>query len=142
MLLERERQLQDLQRLASRVSSGAGGRARGLGEAGIGKSFLLQDFAATLKGEFCSAKHRSDWNNRRKQRGAELYDLYMAHRFDRAVAQDLKVFQAINRMASNFREEDKARRGGRKSWRAPQAVLEERPYLRSVTTHVRIGRGA
>lgn len=96
----------------------------------------------TLKGEFCSAKHRSDWNNRRKQRGAELYDLYMAHRFDRAVAQDLKVFQAINRMASNFREEDKVRRAGRKSWRAPQTVLEERPYLRSVTTHVRIGRGA
>ena len=52
MLLERERQLQDLQRLASRVSSGAGGMALVLGEAGIGKSSLLQAFAAPLKGEF------------------------------------------------------------------------------------------
>ena len=94
------------------------------------------------KGEFCSAKCRSDWNNRRRQRGAELYDLYMAHRFDRVTAQTLGVFQAINRMASNFREDDKARRDGRKSWRAPQTVMEERPYLRAVTTHVRIGRGA
>lgn len=52
MLLERERQLQDLQRLASRVSSGAGGMALVLGEAGIGKSSLLQAFAAPLKDEF------------------------------------------------------------------------------------------
>lgn len=94
----------------------------------------------TRQREFCSAKCRSDWNNRRKQRGAELYDLYMAHRFDRTNAQALRVFQAINRMASNFREEDKARRAGRQSWRSPRTVIEERPYLRSITTHVRIGR--
>lgn len=52
MLLERERQLQDLQRLASRVSSGAGGMALVLGEAGIGKSSLLQAFATPLKARF------------------------------------------------------------------------------------------
>jgi len=52
MLLERERQMQELQRLASRVSSGAGGMALVLGEAGIGKSSLLQAFAAPLKGKF------------------------------------------------------------------------------------------
>ncbi|KQU77724.1 transcriptional regulator [Mesorhizobium sp. Root102] len=91
-------------------------------------------------GEFCSDKCRSDWNNRRKQRGAELYDLYMAHRFDRATAKDLRVFQAINRMASNFRQEDRSERAGRQSWRRPSAVLDERPYLRSVTTRVRMGR--
>ncbi|RWQ35508.1 MAG: transcriptional regulator [Mesorhizobium sp.] len=92
--------------------------------------------------EFCSVKCRKDWNNRRMKRGAELYDLYMAHRFDRANAKDLRVFQAINRMASNFREEDRTERAGRQSWRRPSAVLDERPYLRSVTTHVRIGRGS
>jgi hypothetical protein len=50
------------------------------------------------------------------------------------------VFQAINRMASNFRQEDRTERAGRQSWRRPAAVLEERPYLRSVTTRVRMGR--
>lgn len=90
--------------------------------------------------EFCSVKCRKDWNNRRMKRGAELYDLYMAHRFDRANAQALGVFQAVNRMASNFRAEDAAERAGRRSWRATRAVLEERPYLRAVTTRVRMGR--
>lgn len=90
--------------------------------------------------EFCAPKCRKDWNNRRMKRGAELYDLYMAHRFDRSTALELRVFQAINRMASNFRLEDRAERAGRQSWRRPGAVLEERPYLRSVTTRVRMGR--
>ena len=52
MLLERERELETLQRLASRVSSGAGGMALVLGEAGIGKSSLLQTFAAPLRDRF------------------------------------------------------------------------------------------
>lgn len=94
------------------------------------------------KGDFCSASCRHDFNNRRKARGAEIYDLYMAHRFDRATAADLGVFQAINRLASNFREEDKARRSGRRSWRSPRAVLEERPFLKSITTYDGTGRGA
>ena len=52
MLLERERQLEALQRLASRVGAGTGGMALVLGEAGIGKSTLLQTFAAPLKDRF------------------------------------------------------------------------------------------
>jgi DNA-binding CsgD family transcriptional regulator len=52
MLLERERHLDALQRLANRVSSGMGGMALVLGEAGIGKSSLLQAFAAPLKDRF------------------------------------------------------------------------------------------
>lgn len=90
--------------------------------------------------DFCSKSCRSDFNNRRKARGAELYDLYMAHRFQRSVALDLGVFQAINRLASNFREEDRAERDGRRSWRKPEAVLGERPYLKSIVTRVRAGR--
>lgn len=92
------------------------------------------------KGDFCSTSCRTDFNNRRKARGAELYDLYMAHRFERDRAQKLRVFQAINRLASNYRKEDNARRSGRKSWRNPVAVLEERPYLRAIETNVRAGR--
>jgi hypothetical protein len=86
----------------------------------------------TRRGEFCSIACRDAFNNRRKARGAELYDLYMAHRFDRANAQALGVLQAMNRMASNWREEDKARRDGRRSWRQTRDVLDERPYLRGI----------
>lgn len=86
----------------------------------------------SAKGEFCANSCRDSFNNRRKARGAELHDLYMAHRFDRASAQDLGVLQAMNRMASVWREEDKARRAGRRSWRDTREVLAERPYLRSI----------
>ena len=94
----------------------------------------------TRKGDFCSKDCRSVFNNRRKVRGAELYDLYMAHRFERSVATDLGVFQAINRLAANFREEDRSDRDGRRSWRRPGTVLEERPYLKAVTMRVRAGK--
>ncbi len=90
--------------------------------------------------EFCCAGHRSAWNNRRLQRGAALYDLYMAHRFERPVAQAAGVFQAINRLASDFRAEDREVRAGRRSWRRLDAVLGERPHLRSVKFRVRVGR--
>ncbi|MBZ9856726.1 transcriptional regulator [Mesorhizobium sp. CA13] len=86
--------------------------------------------AAPANARFCSAAHRQAWNNRRLQRGAELYDLFMAHRFDRRKAQELRVLQAMNRMASIWNEDDKA--AGRRSWRPTVEVLEERPYLRGV----------
>ncbi len=94
------------------------------------------------KGEFCSVTCRTAFNNRRKARGAEMYDLYMAHRFDRETAQALGVFQAINRLASDFRQEDKARRAGRRSWRNPREVLEERPFLKAISTYDGTGRRA
>lgn len=94
----------------------------------------------TEKADFCSARCRVGFNNRRKTRGAELYDLYMAHRFDRQRAQDMGVFQAINRLASIYRSEDQQERSGRRSWRPPQTVLEERPYLKSISTKIRSGR--
>lgn len=96
--------------------------------------------ATKAKGDFCSAACRHAFNNRRKARGAELYDLYMAHRFDRSHAQQLRVFQAINRLASNYRREDKADRAGRRSWRKPEDVLDTRPYLRAISTGIRAGR--
>lgn len=52
MLLERDRQLEALQRLACRVGSGTGGMALVLGEAGIGKSSLLQACVACLRERF------------------------------------------------------------------------------------------
>lgn len=52
MLLERDKQLEALQRLANCVAAGAGGMALVLGEAGIGKSSLLRACAAALQDRF------------------------------------------------------------------------------------------
>jgi predicted nucleic acid-binding Zn ribbon protein len=91
-------------------------------------------------GDFCSATCRYAFNNRRKLRGAEIIDLYMAYRFERQLAQQLGLWQAIHRMISNFRAEDVVERQGRKSWRDPRLIMEERPYLKAVATRVRAGR--
>lgn len=80
-------------------------------------------------GEFCSDPCRQAWNNRRMIRGAELYDLFMALRFDRSVATAFKVWRLLNRMASIFRDADRRERAGRPSWRSPREVLLRRPYL-------------
>lgn len=88
--------------------------------------------------EFCSPGCRHAWNNRRKARGALLLDLYMAHRFDRAEATDLGVLAAMNRLAGDFRDEDREKRGGRRSWRPARTVLAERPYLRAKRGDMRI----
>jgi hypothetical protein len=78
---------------------------------------------------FCGASCRMVWNTRRSRRGAELYDLFMAFRFERETARALNLQSALNRLASVFRAEDADERLNRKSWQAPAAVLERRPYL-------------
>lgn len=82
-------------------------------------------------GDFCSRACRRVWNNRRSVRGAELYDLVMALRFDRAMATKFKVWKLICRMASGFRDEDERERTGRQSWRAPHEIIARHPYLRA-----------
>lgn len=79
--------------------------------------------------EFCGRKCVRTWNNRRMVRGAELYDLIMVTRFDRKAATKFKVWRAINRLASLYRDDDKTRRGGRRSWRRLRAFIEGKPFL-------------
>lgn len=80
---------------------------------------------------FCGLRCQSDWMNRRHKRGAIFYDLVMAARFDRRRARSMKMTSAINRLASVCREEDARRRASRRSWRDPEAVLRDRPWLRT-----------
>lgn len=80
-------------------------------------------------GVFCCPGHRKAWNNRRMVRGAELYDLFMALRYQRGLAQLLGLWRLTCRLAAAFRDEDRAERAGRQSWRDPKAVLESRPWL-------------
>ena len=80
--------------------------------------------------EFCGTPCRKTWNNRRLVRGAEMYDLVMALRWDRAVASGLHVFTALSRMAGGFRRDDIGERAGRRSWAPPARVIARKPYLR------------
>ncbi|WP_062220603.1 hypothetical protein [Aureimonas sp. D3] len=90
--------------------------------------------------EFCCAGHRATWNNRRLQRGAALYDLWMAHRWQRSEAQAAGLFQALCRLVSDYRAEDRAEREGRRSWRRHELVLGDRPHLKAKKFNVRGGR--
>lgn len=66
------------------------------------------------RAEFCGNACRKAWNNRRLLRGAELVDVVMAGRFERADNPDWMA--EVSRLASAFRDADKARRNGRRSW--------------------------
>lgn len=72
---------------------------------------------------FCSRSCKDTHINRRKLRGAELYDLFMNIRFDREGSKGAGFWAVMCRMASEWREED--RRTGRKSF-APVSVVKER----------------
>lgn len=65
-------------------------------------------------------------------RGAQLYDLYMAHRYERAAAQAAHLMTAINRLAAEYRAEDWHARAGRRSWQTIRAVLAAHPSLRAI----------
>lgn len=81
--------------------------------------------------EFCALACRKAWNNRRLLRGAELYDLFMALRWDRRTVTGLHVFTALSRLAAGFRREDTQQRAGRRSWASPVRIIARRPYLRA-----------
>ena len=65
---------------------------------------------------FCGSPCRTRFNNRRKARGAELYDLVMAWRFERGKTDVMQIRGLIGRLASAYRDSDKTLRDGRQSW--------------------------
>lgn len=78
---------------------------------------------------FCSTKCRQASNNRRMERGGQLYDLFMSMRFEREKATDLGLWAIMCRMASAMRDEDNRERDGRKSWQPVSAALERLPVV-------------
>jgi predicted nucleic acid-binding Zn ribbon protein len=105
---------------------------------------VCQECGSALTGmkpgaRFCTAKCRLSFNNRRLQRGAELYDLFMAMRYDRAAAQEAGAWSMLCRMAQQMRDDDFRERGGRKSWQPAARVLKDRPDLHAVVV-VRAGK--
>lgn len=66
--------------------------------------------------EFCSTSCRQAFNNRRMQRGAELYDLFRALRRERAKAKQLNLWTQICRLELEWQMQDERERPGRKSY--------------------------
>ncbi len=71
--------------------------------------------------KFCGISCKATWNNRRKNRGADLYDLWMAMRYDRDTAKDLGVWKEMCRLSEKWSDEDKAAK--RKTYERPGVVL-------------------
>lgn len=74
------------------------------------------------RADFCGTACRKTWNNRRMIRGAELYDLFMALRFERGAAKALGIWSLLCRMASWWGQEDRA--AGRRTYGDPKRAIE------------------
>lgn len=73
--------------------------------------------------QFCSTPCRMSFNNRRMQRGAEIYDLFRALRRERSEAKALNLWTEICRLELRWQEEDDALRPGRRSYMSPKKAL-------------------
>lgn len=80
---------------------------------------------------FCCDAHRSAYNNRRIQRGGEVYDVLMEMRFDRKAASATKAWSTLCAIAGRFHDEDVSQRAGRPSWS---------PTTRMAKVQSRLGR--
>jgi len=90
---------------------------------------------------FCGTPCRKAFNNRRMTRGAIIYDLFCAMRYDRSWAKTVGLWQLMCRLLSEWREEDQER--NRQTFVRPQGwVNENAAWLRSKVFKVAIGRGA
>ncbi len=69
--------------------------------------------------EFCCAPCRQAFNNRRMQRGAELYDLFRIMRRERGIAKEQGVWAEMCRLERQWNDEDH----GRKTWQSAKKAL-------------------
>ena len=84
--------------------------------------------------EFCSTPCRKAWNNQRMLRGAELYDMFMAVRFERKTAKVLGLWTLMCRLAMYWREEDLNKSCSR-SWRKPHDAKERSAWALATVVH-------
>lgn len=84
---------------------------------------------------FCSTACRMAWNNRRAQRGSELYDLVMCMRYERGLAKALGLWSIVCHLCQLWKAEDD--KEGHKSYGNPQAILDRKPYLKAHETNWR-----
>lgn len=77
--------------------------------------------------QFCCHVCANIWNNRRLMRGAEMYDLVMSMRFERATAKEHELWTTLCRVSSAYRAADKTHRAGRQSWKNIKKALSDIP---------------
>lgn len=73
--------------------------------------------------EFCSQQCRQSFNNRRMQRGAEMYDLFRALRRERGEAKTLNLWTQMCRLELKWQTEDDQQRPGRRSYMPPKKAI-------------------
>jgi NTP pyrophosphatase (non-canonical NTP hydrolase) len=67
--------------------------------------------------EYCGPKCRMAFHNRRRDRGAELYDILMCKRYDRkGELTEKEARRIVDSLCRAYRDADKSARNGRKSW--------------------------
>jgi len=98
-------------------------------ECGLGLKVPGKKMPAAKK--FCGPKCRMSFNNRRRDRGSEVYDLLMVMRFERDQAKDERLWSVICSQAAAYRDADKFARNGRKSWQSMEDALAAIPLYRS-----------
>lgn len=75
------------------------------------------------RARFCGNSCRGKFNQRRAKRGAELYDLFMAMRYDRKAATKAGAWSRMCRLGELYRDQDVIERDGRTSWQDLQKAL-------------------
>jgi hypothetical protein len=90
-----------------------------------GTAFLAHRHTA----EFCATRCRQHFNNRRAERGRDLYDLVMEWRFRRDRAGAAQTL--ISKLAAQYKLEDERERDGRFSWNGIDDVQARNPHLAS-----------
>lgn len=94
--------------------------------------------AKVASAEFCCQEHRLAYNNRRRDRGAMLFDLYVHTRFNRKASQEKGLQTLIDRMVGNWVEEDRA--VGRKPMRELQDCIQAALPHTAIRTAYRAGK--
>lgn len=79
--------------------------------------------------KFCNHTCAKQFNNRRMTRGAELYDLLMAGRFQRDTHAGMWR-PTMTLLATHYRDKDKRDRDGRQSWHTPDLLGDPRALTR------------
>lgn len=105
---------------------------RKCGECGV--EFIAKDRRA----EFCGTPCRVAHTNRRRDRGAMLYDMYVHLRFNREAATEEGLRTLIDRMVGNWVEED--RELGRRVMRPMDDVKQAALPHTVVRCNIRAGK--
>jgi hypothetical protein len=74
---------------------------------------------------FCAMPCKVAFNSRRSRRGAEIYDLFRAHRRDRSEAAKLEVWTEMCRLDTLWEDEDRAANRATKSYKPSAMALSD-----------------